>query len=239
MLQVQAWTRLELVDFLRGFAVILMLIYHLFFDLEYFGKVSLSSPFWYFFPRFIGGTFIFVAGISLSLAKRKYGEHLTRKTIRRGAKYLLLGLVITAVTLPTSCYVRFGILHFFGLAVILGSFFAGYRKLSVVAGVILFIIGLGLNQVVISGEYLVWLGLLPPSFCSLDYYPLLPWLGVMLIGISVGNHFNLNFRLPDFFRPVNILGRKSLTIYMIQHPVILLLMQLYYGDIIDQIMGVL
>lgn len=235
----QAWTRLELVDFLRGFAVILMLIYHFFFDMEYFGKISLSSPFWYFFPRFIGGTFIFVAGISLSLAKRKYGEYLTRKTVKRGAKYLLLGLLITAVTLPTSCYVRFGILHFFGLAVILGSFFAGYKKLSAAAGVVLFLTGLGLNQLVIGGEYLVWLGVMPINFCSLDYYPLLPWLGVMLIGIFVGNQFNLNFRLPDFLKPVNFLGKKSLTIYMVQHPLILLIMQLYYGDIIDQILALL
>lgn len=235
----QAWTRLELVDFLRGFAVILMLIYHLFFDLNYFGKVSLNSPFWYFFPRFIGGNFIFVAGISLSLAKRKYGEHLTRKTVKRAATYLLLGMIITAVTLPTPCYVRFGILHFFGLAVILGSFFAGYRKLSAAAGVLLFIVGLVLNQIPVGGEYLVWLGVMPAGFCTLDYYPLLPWLGVMLVGISVGNQFNLNYRLPDFLKVVNFLGRRSLTIYMVQHPVILLIMQLYYGDIIPQIMAML
>ncbi len=216
-----------------------MLIYHFFFDMEYFGKISLSSPFWYFFPRFIGGTFIFVAGISLSLAKRKYGEHLTRKTVKRALMYLLLGIIITAVTLPTPCYVRFGILHFFGLAVVLGSFFAGYRKLPAAAGAILFIVGLGLNHIVIDGEYLVWLGIMPPNFCTLDYYPLLPWLGVMLVGISVGNQFNLNYRLPDFLKTVNFLGRRSLTIYMIQHPVILLIMEVYYGDIISQIMAML
>ncbi len=235
----QAWTRLELIDFLRGFAVILMLIYHFFFDMEYFGKISLNSPFWFFFPRFIGGTFIFVAGISLSLAKRKYGERLTRESVKKGAKYLFLGLIITAVTLPTSCYIRFGILHFFGLAVVMGSFFAGYRKRSAAAGITLFIAGLVLNHVTISGEYLVWLGIMPSSFCSLDYYPLLPWLGVMLIGISVGNQFNLNFRLPYLLKPVNLLGKRSLTIYMVQHPIILLIMQLYYGDVIDHIMAML
>ncbi|MFP4557871.1 MAG: heparan-alpha-glucosaminide N-acetyltransferase [Archaeoglobaceae archaeon] len=239
MLQVQAWTRLELIDFLRGFAVILMLIYHFFFDLDYFGKISLQSSFWYFFPRFIGGTFIFVAGISLSLAKIKYGERLTRESVKRGAKYLFLGLIITAITLPTSCYVRFGILHFFGLAVILGSFFAGYRKLSAAAGILLFLAGLGLNQMAINGEYLVWLGVMPAGFCTLDYYPLLPWLGVMLVGIFVGNQFDLTFKLPDLLKPVNFLGRKSLTIYMIQHPLILIIMQLYYGDIIDHIMAML
>lgn len=235
----QAWTRIELVDFLRGFAVVLMLIYHLFFDLNYFGKISLSSPFWYFFARFIGGMFILVSGISLSLAKRKYGQYLTRKTVKKGATYLLLGSLITAVTLPIPCYVRFGILHFFGMAVILGSFFAGYKRLSLAAGVFFILAGLGLRNITVHGEYLVWLGVMPTDFCTLDYYPLLPWLGVMLMGIFAGNHFNLNFRLPGFLKPVKLLGRRSLTIYMIQHPIILLIMQLYYGNIIDQIMAML
>lgn len=235
MVKSEGWKRLEFVDFLRGVAVILMLIYHVFFDLEFFNKITLNSPFWYFFPRLIGGIFIFVSGISLALARRKYGRRIHFMSVKRGVRFLMLGLLITAVTIPTGCYVRFGILHFFGIAVIFGSFFAGFRLMSLLSGIIFLIAGFAVRSFRIENEYFVWLGLKPDYFCTLDYYPLLPWLGIMFFGITIGNSSDLNFEIPKIMKPVTKLGRKSLAIYLIQHPVILLFMQLYYGDIFQDI----
>lgn len=79
---------------------------------------------------------------------------------------------------------------------------------------------------------------MPYNFCTLDYYPLLPWFGLMLLGIAVGNKSELNLKIPDYLNPVVYLGRKSLLIYMIQHPLILLMMQVYYGDIIEEILRI-
>jgi len=235
MVESEGWKRLEFVDFLRGVAVILMLVYHVFFDLEFFNKITLNSPFWYFFPRFIGGIFIFVSGISLTLARKKYGRRIHFMSMKRGARFLMLGLLITAVTIPTGCYVRFGILHFFGIAVIFGSFFAGFRLMPLFSGIIFLIAGFAVRSFRIGNEYLVWLGLMPDYFCTLDYYPLLPWFGIMLLGITFGNSSDLNFEIPKILKPVTKLGRKSLVIYLIQHPVILFFMQLYYGDILQEI----
>ncbi len=229
-----AWKRLEFVDFLRGVAVILMLIYHVFFDLSYFNKISLNSLFWYFFPRFIGGMFIFISGISLTLARRKYGKRLLVASVKRGIKFFCLGLLITIITLPTRCYVRFGILHFFGIAVILGSFFSAFRVLSLLAGFALILTGITIQNVGVANKYAFWLGF-KPKICMLDYYPLLPWFGFMLIGIAIGNSLNLDLKIPKILRPITLLGRKSLLIYLIQHPLILLLMQAYYGDVFEQI----
>lgn len=234
------WTRLSLIDFMRGIAVVLMLIYHVFFDLNYFNKIQIDmyTPFWYSFPRFIGGTFIFVSGISLTLARSKYGGLLTEKTIKRALKFLFWGLLISLATLPTLCMVRFGILHFFALAILISHFFAKYRFLPALVGFWVILLSFIINDITIEGEYLLWMGIKPTVFCTLDYYPLFPWLGVMLFGIFVGNSFFVGsqskffkFRITRFFSPILILGRNSLKIYLIQHPLILLLMQLYYGDV--------
>ncbi|HID44082.1 MAG TPA: DUF1624 domain-containing protein [Archaeoglobaceae archaeon] len=239
MKSVKEWKRLEFVDLVRGVAVILMVVYHVFFDLDYFNKISLDSPFWYFFPRFIGGMFIFVSGVSLSLARKKYGSRIYAVSLKRSVKYLLLGLLITIATIPTGCYVRFGILHFFGVAVVLGSFFSKFRLFSILSGILFVMAEFAVRNIRFDQEYLVWLGVMPDYFCTLDYYPILPWLGIMFFGIAFGNTSNLNFRIPDFLKPVTKLGRKSLAIYLLQHPVILFFMHLYYGDIFQQIVSML
>ncbi len=234
----RSWKRIEFVDFLRGIAVVLMVMYHFFFDLAYFGKIRIESEiFWFWLPRFIGGLFIFVSGISLTLARIKYGNKLTRVYLRKGAKYFLLGLLISILTLPTGCYVRFGILHFFGVSVILASFFASLKYLAAFLGVTLIFAGIKLDEIHVNSESLLWIGIKPVNFCTLDYYPLLPWLGIMLMGIFAGNSFNFNLKVPRFFKPITYVGRKSLTIYLLQHPLIIAVMQAYYGDVIQQILS--
>jgi len=232
----KAWKRVEFVDFLRGSAVVLMVIYHVFFDLSYFGKIHVESEFfWFAFPRFIGAMFIFISGISLTLAKVKYGKKLTAVAVRKGLKYLLLGFLISFLTLPTGCYVRFGILHFFGVAVVLGSFFAKLRLFSALLGLAFILAGVEMEKICIDGEYLLWIGIKPTNFCTLDYYPLLPWFGFMLLGIYAGNSFNLDLRIPKGLKPITFLGRRSLMIYLLQHPVILFFMHVWYGDVLQQI----
>jgi len=220
-----------------------MLIYHVFFDLNYFNKIQLDmyAPFWYSLPRLIGGTFIFVSGISLALAGSKYGNRLTAKTIKRALKFLFWGIIISLATLPTSCMVRFGILHFFGVAIVICHYFAKYRFIPALIGFWIVLLSFIIDKITIDGEYLLWMGITPKIFCTLDYYPLFPWLGVMFFGIFVGNSVFVNndfksynsveLKIPRIFNPILFLGRNSLRIYLIQHPLIILFMQLYYGDV--------
>ncbi|CVK32816.1 conserved protein of unknown function [Methanoculleus bourgensis] len=61
--------------------------------------------------------------------------------------------------------------------------------------------------------------------------PLLPWFGLVLIGMSCGYLFypggerGFSFRAaePTFARPFSILGRHSLLIYFLHQPLIILL----------------
>jgi uncharacterized membrane protein len=68
-----------------------------------------------------------------------------------------------------------------------------------------------------------------PDYYASDYFPLIPWFGVVLLGLFLGNTLysenGRNFFLPDWgdllpFRFLQFLGRNSLLIYMIHQPIL-------------------
>jgi uncharacterized membrane protein len=74
-------------------------------------------------------------------------------------------------------------------------------------------------------DWLLPLGITSPSFSSYDYFPLVPWLGIFLIGAALGKTVYagrrslLPWHLPPTF--VNAAGRHSLLIYIVHQPVIM------------------
>lgn len=61
-------------DILRGLAIVMMIIYHFLFDLEYLGKlpaISLYTGFWKGFQISTAGLFLFLVGVSLTLSYNK------------------------------------------------------------------------------------------------------------------------------------------------------------------------
>jgi len=140
-------------------------------------------------------------------------------------------MVITGVTwlfLPSVCIV-FGVLHFIGLSILLAPLFVRLdASRLIVASVACFIAGYAVTLV--NGPWhLLWLGIRPASFASLDYVPLFPWFGIVLAGMACGHTFypdgRRGFRLgdpgPAVLRPFSFLGRHSLLIYFLHQPVIL------------------
>uniref|UniRef100_A0A7C2S8V8 DUF1624 domain-containing protein n=1 Tax=Archaeoglobus fulgidus TaxID=2234 RepID=A0A7C2S8V8_ARCFL len=221
------------IDLARGIAVVLMLVYHIFFDAYYFGKIELSGAFWYYFPRFIGGMFIFISGYTLSIVKPEL-----RRLKKKVLKLATLAAIITAITyafVPDKVVV-FGIIHFFTFATLIGYIFLKFPKIQLPAGIAFFIMGLILNQKRVDTGMLLWIGLMPYSFSTLDYYPLLPWLGIFLIGMFFGNFVKPKGIKLDL--PLIYLGRNSLKIYVVQHPVIILFLHVIYGDVIQQILNI-
>ena len=78
--------------------------------------------------------------------------------------------------------------------------------------------------------WLVWLGITPPIYAAVDYFPLFPWFGLVLIGVGVGNTvYQPNgriFSLPDLsgWFPLNLLqllGQWSLPIYVVHQPLLI------------------
>jgi uncharacterized membrane protein len=74
-------------------------------------------------------------------------------------------------------------------------------------------------------DWLLPLGLHSPGFSSFDYFPLIPWLGIFLLGAALGKSVYaprrslLPWSLPQTF--FNAAGRHSLIIYIAHQPVIL------------------
>jgi len=231
-------TRFWEIDTLRGIAIIMMVEYHIFFDLVFFSiypfnlhvlpvKIFLYS---------IGTIFLLLVGISLTINRSKARFQMTRKEIHikfilRGLKIFCLGLLITVATwlYIGEGYIIFGILHCIGLCIILSIPFLRYRLLPLAIGIIMIVVGIMFSMITIDVPWLLWIGLKPTQFYTLDYFPLLPWLGVVLIGVYFGNLLypdgERRYHLPDLssqygIRFLGFLGRHSLIIYLVHQPII-------------------
>ena len=227
------------IDFLRGIAIVLMIGYHILFDLNFFDIYSINLhllPFRLFlYP--IGTTFLLLVGISLTLSYARAQEKIPTKKLPlkflfRGLKIFGFGMIITFVTwilLPEN-FIIFGVLHCIGISIILAYPFLQLRIPNLLIGVVFIIVGILLRSMVFDFSWLVWLGFAPSGFSTIDYFPLLPWFGVVLIGIFIGNtiypNYNRKFELPDLSRYKSInflcfLGRHSLIIYLLHQPILI------------------
>jgi uncharacterized membrane protein len=227
------------IDALRGITILMMIVYHVLFDLTYFGFTSTDMnalPILVFLYPF-GTLFLLLVGISLTLSYNRVKQILDKnrlriKYLKRGSSIFGLGLIITLVTwvYPHNGFIIFGVLHCIGLSILLGYFFIRSRLSALLIGVICIIIGVFLRvNVTVDFPWLLWLGFVPSSFYTLDYFPLLPWFGVVLIGIFLGNSLYQNntrvFSIKDYSKFIGsrllcFLGRHSLIIYLLHQLVI-------------------
>ena len=238
-------TRLWEIDALRGLAVVLMIFFHLMWDLQYFGLYQgnvLDRP-WQWFARSIGSTFIFVMGASLTLSYHRAGSAVSWvKYLRRGGQIFGWGLVITVATyfFIGNEFVVFGILHLIGLSIVLAYPFLRWPQwVSLVVGLAVIGLGIYVDTLVVASPWLIWLGIRQAGRSMADYYPLLPWFAPALLGVFVGRTFyeqgRRSFVLPDLSRVapltgLRFLGQHSLLIYLVHQPVLIgVLMALGYG----------
>lgn len=239
MVRLQGAPRLWEVDTLRGLAVVAMVAYHIAFDLYFLGAYAgdmYHGP-WQFFGRGVGSTFIFLLGVSMTLRLHRLPPSLPPRQVfapylRRGLELLGWGMVVTGVTYFAvgSRFVVFGILHLLGLATILAFPFLRSRWASLVAGIVVIVLGDYASDLAWSGPWLLWLGGGQWGRSMVDHYPLLPWLGPALLGVFAGwtiyPQGRRRFRLPDLsqslpVRGLAFLGRHSLPIYLVHQPVLL------------------
>jgi uncharacterized membrane protein len=238
------------VDALRGYAIVEMVIYHFIWDLNYFGlfRANLLGGPWQWFARSIATLFLFVMGLSMTLSytreRQQTGQtRLFKKFLRRGGQVFGLGLIITVATyfFIGQGFVIFGILHLLGLTIILAyPFLHVNRWVSLVVGVLVIGAGIYVDTLAVAFPWLIWLGVKQTGIYMVDYYPVLPWFGVALLGIFAGYTFypqgRRSFWLPDGanlppMRGLRYLGRHSLLIYVVHQPLLMgLLMALGFGS---------
>lgn len=234
------------IDFLRGFAVIMMIVFHLFYDLNYFGgyDFNLHSGFWSYFARSTATLFIFLVGVSLTLSfsrtkrAQKVRKRLYMKYLKRGLRVFSWGLIITLITriFLRQGFVIFGVLHLIGISIILAYPFLKLGSWNLLIGIIFISLGMYLKNLTFDFPWLIWLGLMPEHFYAVDYFPIFPWFGVVLIGLFFGNllypNYTRRFKLLDlskfsFIRLFCFLGRHSLLIYLIHQPILIALLYIF------------
>lgn len=226
--------RLWPIDFIRGVAVLAMVFYHLMWDLHFFGlyRPDVTTGGWRIFARGIATAFLLLVGVSIVLtAERKSPAERNRLWLVRGMKLLGWALAITAVTrvFLGEAFVLFGILHLIAVALLLAPVMWRMRVAAPVLGILFVWLG-----VVISGRsgdvaWLIPFGVSPPDYPAVDYFPLFPWLGVVMIGLGAGQwlrarlarHASRRGRPPAPLTPVVAIGRHALAVYIAHQPVIL------------------
>ena len=230
-------SRLWEIDALRGIAVVAMVLYHFSYDLAFFGLFDpgfFRSGFGLEAGRTIGTTFIFLAGLSLPLSYRRVsggsGHKPFRKYLGRGLRIFAYGLVITFLTwifVPDEM-ILFGVLHLIGLSIIFAYPLLEFGLPNAVLGLGCLVAGAFLQNLGPGPPWLVWLGL-RANFFMLDYWPIFPWFGVVLLGVFVGNTLygdrgkRTSHTTPPLLaiRPLTFLGRHSLPVYLVHQPILL------------------
>ena len=224
--------RYQLIDILRGVAIVLMVIYHFCYVLVYFHLASFDfsrDPFWLNLRTLIVSMFLGLVGVSLVLATER-GLNLQRYFKRLGLLVLFaLAITITSYFMFPGRTIVFGILHLIAFASVAGLLFVRWPLISLVVGVGLIGLNLVFEHRFFDQPATHWLGLMTRKPATEDYVPVVPWFGVVLIGIFLGYHLQ---RRPgwevirDFYttaaagRGLALAGRHSLLIYVLHQPVL-------------------
>lgn len=222
-------------DMLRGFFMILIMLFHLWYDLVYlYGLTALDTPVKQFFFRlgndWGGIPFLLISGLCATIGS---------SPVKRGLQVLGGGMVITLVTAgmyflhfaDRSIIIYFGVLHCIGTCMLLWPLF---RKLPdsalLVLGILIVVVGMYLRtNGWVDSPWLFFLGLKPFDFVSADYFPLLPNLGYFLIGAAAGRRlypqrvslFPCDIPpLRPITAPLCFIGRHSLIFYLLHQPVV-------------------
>jgi uncharacterized membrane protein len=230
------------VDAARGVAIAMMVVYHLTYDLEYFGgyDIESTSGFWARFADATASAFLFLVGVSLAIsyARASAGRpdrHLFGKYLKRGIRIFAYGMALTVVFLVFGLgVVAFGILHLIGISIILAYPFLKCRLANLFLGLAFIAVGIYMRLQDISSEspWLLPFGVVPENLLMPDYRPLFPWFGVVLLGVFAGNVVYGGGKRPAIFpekapalsKPLLPLGRNSLFIYLIHQPILIALL---------------
>jgi uncharacterized membrane protein len=247
---VQVLERYDELDMARGIAILMMIIFHVLFDLYFFGiyPVAVTTGFWRYFAFSTASLFLLIAGVSLTLSHARIMQKdpppppaaIWKKYLKRGGFIFGCGLLVTLATYIYlgNGFVLFGILHVIGVSIMVSPLFFRFKEKNIVIGAMVVLAGIVIAAVPVSGPaFLIPVGIHPSSFYSVDYEPVVPWSGIVLIGLGLGNLLYLDGRrafpvpaLPRIIaRPLTFLGRHSLIIYLIHQPVILLVLQAVTG----------
>jgi uncharacterized membrane protein len=226
--------RVDAVDCARGIALIGMAAYHLSWDLADYRLVSPILPFsppMRLLSHTVASAFLALVGVSLALAHR---DRLNLPAF--GKRFGVIAGAAALVTLGSSLFapgaaIWFGILHCIAAASLLAlPFVEAPAAVTLAAGTAAIALPFFVQSTLFDPPALLWLGLGVAVPNTLDWRPLLPWAGVVLIGLGVA-------RVPGVLpwlasprrwraesaaaRSIAFAGRHSLAVYLVHQPILI------------------
>ena len=224
--------RFDRLDALRGAAIVWMAVFHFCFDLNYYRMLVpvqdfYRDPFWTLQRALIVTLFVFVAGVSQAVALEA-GQGWPRFW-RRWAQIAGCAVLVSIGSsrmFPLS-WISFGILHGLAVMLILARLLAPLRGGLWLLGAVFVALPHFVQHPFFDTRWSNWVGLVTRKPITEDYAPVLPWLGVMCFGLAAGQWLLTHRRgllagaVPAFVRPLAVLGRWSLSFYMVHQPVLI------------------
>jgi len=233
--------RYQYIDILRGVCIVLMVVFHFNYSLIHIFWVeflNFSEIFWFTVWKTAALWFMTIAGISYFLASRKYPpSELRKKYMKYAAVLWVIALWISGITyliIPDQL-ILFGILHFFAISFLILPVIT--RNFIVTSASLIFIIWVwNFIPEWVESEYLFPFWFVSPNFSSADYYPIIPYLWMILMWYIVWvlgekywymKLFHVSRSLNTLEKLFSNIWKKSLLIYLIHQPVIILSLYIF------------
>lgn len=224
--------RFERLDALRGAAIVWMVAFHFAFDLNHFGWLQPPHSFtrdalWTTQRTLIVSSFLLCAGLGQAVAL--HAAQGWPRFWRRWAQVAGCAVLVSAgsaLMFPKS-WISFGVLHGMALMLVLARLAAPLRAGLWPLGALLLALPHWVQHSAFDSRWTNWMGLVTRKPVTEDFVPLLPWLGVLLWGLALGQHLlargggGLAGPLAPALRPLLHLGRWPLTVYMLHQPLLI------------------
>jgi len=224
--------RFDRLDALRGAAIVWMAVFHACFDLGNFHLLQppqdfYRDPFWTVQRSCIVTLFVFCAGLGQAAAfgAGQRWAHFWRRWAQIAGCAVLVSIG-SALMFPRS-WISFGVLHGIALMLIVARVAAPLRGWLWPLGALAIVLPRVVQHPFFDSRWTNWVGLVTMKPVTEDYAPLLPWLGVMLWGLAAGQWLLAHRRallagaVPRALQPLALLGRWSLSFYMVHQPVLI------------------
>jgi uncharacterized membrane protein len=228
-------SRFDRLDALRGVAIVWMAAFHFSYDLNYYRFIHQDfhgDPLWTLQRTCIVTLFLLCAGAGQAIASAQ-GQSPARFW-KRWAQVAGCALLVSAGSwwmFPRS-YISFGVLHGIAVMLIVVRFTASWGGWRWPLGLVAIVLPRLVQDPFFDSRATDWIGLVTHLPVTEDFVPVLPWLGVMWWGAAAGQWLLarrtqwLAGAVPAAARPLAVLGRWSLSFYMVHQPVLIGLLML-------------
>lgn len=248
---VKSRERVRMLDILRGGAMVLVVFYHIVYDLRFIYGLNIPAA---ITPGQRGFEILHICFLWVLFAVSGICSGYSRDPVKRGAVLYIIGFLITLGTtlfMPSELIV-FGVLSCFGACmVITGLIDPLIKKVPwlprFIAAVVLWIMlrnfhhsgaaDLIFTQIQlppIDSDWLYPIGITGEHFRSADYFPIIPFIFIFLAGNALYEPISQH-KLPQWFynakcAALEFMGRHSLIIYAVHQPILLIIFGILLGN---------